>query len=104
MNLQSEPPQDLSTLDQRYNALRDKKIAAEANLETCKGALETLKQEARETYQTDDLDTLRRRLQEMEQDNQRKRSEYQQHLTTIENQLAEVDAEHTKASKQGAEG
>src|SRR5947208_3053751 len=104
MSPQSEPPQDITALEQRYNNLRDKKIAAAANLETSNQNLETLQQQAREAYETDDLEALRRKLQEMEQENQRKLTEYQQHLTAIEEQLSQVEANHGKAAKEGAEG
>jgi hypothetical protein len=102
MSLQSKPPQDIATLERRYNELRDKKIAAQENLRTSSENLEELKRQARESYQTDDLDALRGKLQDMEQENQRKLTEYQEHLTNIESQLSSVEAEHMKAAKQGA--
>ena len=103
MNPLSESPQEMSALEKRYNDLRDKKIAAETNLKTSKDQLDSLKSEAQEKYGSDDIDTLRAKLEEMKQENERSRAQYQLHLASIEQELAQVEAEHAKAAKQGTE-
>jgi hypothetical protein len=90
----------MDELRQRYENLKTQKITAEANLKTSTENLEALKNEAREKYGTDDLPSLRSKLEEMNQENERKRAAYQEHLKEIETRLAEVESEHTKARKQ----
>src|SRR5262245_986671 len=98
MNQPSNPPQDEKTaLENRYRDLWEKKIAADTNLKNSQEDLDALKEQARKAYGTDDLTALRDKLSEMQQENARKLDEYGQHLTHIEQQLAEVEAEHTKA-------
>jgi hypothetical protein len=90
--------QDIEELRERYESLKTKKITAEANLQTSSETLEGLKRQAREKYGTDELASLRAKLEEMTQENERKRAEYQEHLTTIETQLAQVEAQHAEAA------
>lgn len=96
-NATSNQPKSMEALQKQYNGLRDKKIAAEANLETSEGNLKKLRKQARDSYGSDDLDELRKKLDEMKVENERKRAEYQKHLTEIENQLAQVEAGHADA-------
>ena len=91
--------QDMEKLRARYKTLETKKITAEANLKTSNQTLDNLKRQAREKYGTDDLALLRDQLEEMLRENERKRAEYQQHLTLIENELAAVEAQHAAAAK-----
>ena len=91
----SNDPQGIEELRQRYESLKTKKITAEANLTTSSHALDNLKKQAREKYGTDDLQALRAMLENMKRENERKRAEYQQHLTEIEGQLAEVEKNHS---------
>jgi len=95
--------QDIEELRRRYDDLRTKKITAEANLATSGQTLDDLKKQAREMYGTDDLALLRVKLEKMTQQNESKRAEYHQHLMEIENKLAEVEAQHAKATSKEAE-
>ncbi len=96
--------QDIKQLRERYEILKTKKITAEANLKTSSEHFEKLKEQARAEYGTDDLASLRAKLEEMTQENERKRAEYQQHLTAIETKLAEVEAQHADAATKEAPG
>jgi hypothetical protein len=89
---------DIEKLRQQYENLNTKRITAKANLTTSNQTLERLKKEAREKYGTDDLASLRAKLEAMTQDNERKRAEYQEHLTAIEGQLAEVEAHQSQTA------
>ena len=55
------------------------------------------KKQARESYGTDSLEELRKKLEEMKHENDRKRSDYQSHLDEIERQLADVERQHAEA-------
>jgi chromosome segregation ATPase len=90
-------PQDIEQLRKRYTDLDRKKAAAEANLKTATDNLEVLKEQARKTYGTDNLDELRAKLEEMRRENDRKRSEYQLHLDQIETRLGEIEREYGTA-------
>jgi hypothetical protein len=90
--------QKIEQLRARYKALETKKITAEANLQTSNQTLENLKRQAREKHGTDDLASLRVQLEEMNRENERMRAEYQQHLTSIETELAVVEAQHAAAA------
>lgn len=95
----SNETQDMEALRLRYEELNKKKIAAETKLQSSNETLEKLRREARETYGTDDLNALRAKLEDMKKENDRKRAEYQQHLTDIESQLADVETKHAEAGK-----
>jgi hypothetical protein len=99
MQPKKEPALDMEKLRERYETLNRKKITAEANLTTSSQNLESLQKQAREQYGTDDLALLRAKLEEMTKENERKRAEYQEHLTTIESNLAEVELQQAEASK-----
>ncbi len=93
----SDTPQEIEKLRERHRMLAEKKITARANWDTSKAVLERLKQQARDSYGTDDLEELRQKLESMTSENERKRADYQQHLNDIERQLAEVEQQHAEA-------
>jgi esterase/lipase len=99
MGNSNEPQQDIEKLRKRYADLNKQKITAEANLATSTRTLENLKKEAMEKYESDDIESLRNKLKEMKEENERKREGYQKHLTEIEAQLADVEAQHANANK-----
>ena len=86
-----KPPVTIEQLRKRYDALNNEQIRADANHKNARKALDELKVMARSEYGTDDLDALRAKLKEMEAENDRKVADYQQHLDTIEANLAEVN-------------
>ena len=92
----SEPIDDLK---KRYETLRDKKVAAEANLKTSTDELERVKAEAREQHGTDDLAALEKILEEMKQENQRKRTEYLAQLKEVEEKLPAVERQFAESAK-----
>jgi hypothetical protein len=84
-------PQTIEQLQHRYSQLHRQQIEADANLKNAQKHLEALREEARQKYQTDDLDTLRQKLADMKQENERKRKEYQDKLDRIEAELEAVE-------------
>ncbi len=92
-----EKKQTIEELTQRYNALNTRKITAEANLENAEKDLKKLKAKALKEYETDDVDELRKKLQKMEAENERKRSEYQRNLEKIEADLKNADEKYAVA-------
>jgi inhibitor of KinA sporulation pathway (predicted exonuclease) len=92
----SEP---IDELKRRYDVLRDKKVAAETNLKSSTEELERIKAEAREHHGTDDLQQLEKILEDMKQENQRKRTEYLAQLKEVEDKLVAVEKQFSEAPK-----
>src|SRR5258706_8886874 len=85
------PKLDIEALKKRHKELEREKNMSEADLKTATTQLDALKEEARAKYATDDLEQLKKKLQEMKDQNEQKRSEYQGHLEEIETRLAQVE-------------
>ncbi|MBI5758899.1 MAG: hypothetical protein HZA46_10320 [Planctomycetales bacterium] len=85
---------DIEALKTRYNALNEKKIQAETKKEAAENRLAELKAQSLNDYGTDNLDELKRKLDDLLDDNERKRADYQKHLEAIEANLAEVEQQH----------
>lgn len=90
--------QSIEHLQKRYNDLNTRKIQAETNLKNAKNQLEQLQSQAREKYGTDDVEALRKQLDELKSENERKRREYQSNLDKIEQDLAKVDQNFADAA------
>ena len=93
----SQEKQNIETLTGRYQKLHTQKIEAETNLKHALQQVEELKQQALEEFETDDIEQLKEKLDEMELENERKRSEYQTSLDKIEADLAGVQQKYSSA-------
>src|SRR5262245_27607420 len=93
----SAEPQDIELLKRRHAELHVKKIQAETKKRESENRLTELKRQALEQFGTDDLDELKRKLQSIKAENERKRSGYQEHLDQIDAELDRVSAEHKAA-------
>lgn len=89
--------QNIETLTLRYQKLHTQKIEAETSLKHALQQLEDLKQQALEDFGTDDIDQLKEKLDEMELENERQRSEYQAALDKIEADLEGVQQKYSSA-------
>lgn len=87
----STEPQDIETLRKRYEALSTKKTQAETLLSQANQELDRLKRDAKAKFGTDDLAELQKKLEQMEQENLKKRKEYQKLLDGIEADLKRVE-------------
>ena len=83
--------QDIETLKARFENLREKKTRAETLLGTAEQELRRLQTEAQERYGTSDVDTLKSKLKQIEEDNRRKQRDYQSQLDGIDAKLKEVE-------------
>lgn len=95
MSINTPKSLDIEQLKKKHEALKEQKAKAEANLDTAIDQLETLKEDARQRFGTDDLDELKRKLDAMREENEQKRAQYQTHLEQIEIRLAEVEKQST---------
>ena len=99
MPVQATKAQSIEELRKRYDDLNTKKITAEANHKNAQKQLDDLKAAAKAQWSTDNLDELRKKLKEMEDENERKRSEYQGQLDKIEADLKDVDEKFSQAQE-----
>ena len=99
MPVQATKSQSIEELRKRYDDLNTKKITAEANHKNAQKQLDDLKAAAKAQWDTDNLDELRKKLKEMEDENERKRSEYQGQLDKIEADLKDVDQKFNQAQE-----
>jgi hypothetical protein len=83
--------QSIEELRQRYAKLDKKKIEAETELRGAENRLKELQKEAREKYGTDDVAALRQKLDDLKQENETKRANYQTDLDRIESDLSAVE-------------
>jgi len=97
----SEGRQPIEVLQQRFQSLNTRKIQSETNLENARKELERLQREAREKYGTDDVDALRKKLEQMKSDNEEKRRSYQADLDRIESELSEIETRYERAGAAG---
>jgi hypothetical protein len=96
--------QSIELLRKRFEALNEKRIAAETNRKTAEEALEKLRKKARDEYQTDDLAQLQQKLKDMIANNEKLRAGYQKHLDGVETQLAAVEQNYRDASHTASPG
>src|SRR5688500_20189574 len=87
---------DIEALKKEHARLDREKTTAEANLRNANEQLDLLKAEAREKYGTEDLDALKLKLKQMQDENERKRADYQRHLESIQAELAAVEEKFKK--------
>jgi chromosome segregation ATPase len=96
--------QSIEQLQGRYQALHTRKIQAETNLQNAKERLDTLREEARVQFGTDDVAELRQKLDAMKAENEAKRSAYQADLDRIEADLAAVEQRFSATENPSADG
>lgn len=97
--VQTTKAQSIEELRKRYDELNRTKITAEADHKNAQKQLDDLKAAAKTQWNTDNIDELRKKLKEMEDENERKRSEYQGQLDKIEADLKEVDQKFNQAQE-----
>jgi hypothetical protein len=97
MSESQQEKQSIEELTRRYAALHKKQIAAETNMQNAEAHLEGLRETAVAEYGTADLDELRKLLEQRKTDNERKRSDYQQLLDSIDSELQSVQEKYSES-------
>jgi 3-dehydroquinate dehydratase len=85
---------DIETLTEQFQKLNKRKIESERDLVNAEKNLNELKQQAQEEYGTDQLEELKTKLQQIKDENARKRAEYHQSLEKIEAELTKIETAH----------
>jgi predicted nucleic acid-binding Zn-ribbon protein len=96
--------QTIEQLQQRYQELNKKKIQSETQRDSATKRLEELKAQALEKYGTDDVAKLQEKLAEINNENARKKSKYQDDLDKIEKGLADVEAKFSEPAPAPRDG
>lgn len=75
----------------RYQALQERHTRAQVRLEHERKALEDAKAEARSRFGTDDVDALRQKHKEMQEENDRLLMEFMMTLDDVEKKLQDLE-------------
>lgn len=94
----SGPKQTIEELQARFAELDKRRIQVATQLEGARKQLEELRQQAREQFETDDLNELKQKLEALRAENEKKRAAYQASLDAIDRQLAEIDSANEDTS------
>ena len=87
---QADASQTIEELQKRFQGLREQKIKVETQREHALAQLDELKSQSKELYGSDDVDQLKKILEEMKSSNEQKRSQYQSALDSIDDDLAAI--------------
>ena len=87
----SEASQSIDQLQKRYQGLSEQKIKVETQRDHALTQLNDLQAQAKELYGSDNVEELKKILEQMKTSNETKRSEYQESLDSIDAELAAVD-------------
>ncbi len=93
----------LESLRQRYEKLNERKIQAKANLDSTTKQLEELEKTAIEKFGTAKIEELEAKLAEMTAENEKRLTDYNSLLDTIETDLAKVESDAMGKSSRGQE-
>ncbi len=85
----------MEELQKRFGALNTRRIQVETQLGEEQKRLTELRREAKEKFGTDEIEALTAKLEALEIENEKKRSEYQQHLVEIEANLKRIETDST---------
>ena len=89
--------QPIEVLQKRYRDLERQKIGAEADGRNLEQQLADAREEAERLFGTSDVEALRALLAQMNEENLRRREEYQAHLDAIDASLRAAEAAHEAA-------
>jgi chromosome segregation ATPase len=81
----------LESLKGDYKELETKKIQTETNIQTLEDELKRLREQAKKTYGTNDLEELKNLLEKRRHENEQLVAGYEQHIQSIKERLAEIE-------------
>ncbi len=88
--------ESIEALHQRFQSLQKKHIETKVRLDDAQNRLDSLKERAREEYNTDEVAELQAMLAERRAENERLRVAYQNHLDTIDAKLAQIERDYAE--------
>lgn len=87
--------EELEKLKSEYERLRERRMRAEAELQTLNERLEELKKKAQETYGTSDLNELKVLLDSWRSENEKTVQAYREHIEEIKSGLQKLEEDVT---------
>jgi hypothetical protein len=84
----------IEQLQTKYEELNRRKIQSETRHRDASDQLAKIREQALATWGTDDLDALKLKLVKMQEENEKRRSQYQADLLSIESKLTEIDQKY----------
>ena len=91
----------IDDLKGEYERLNERKIQAQTQLEEATKQLEALQKEADDEFETSNIDELKSKLEQMETENEKRRSDYQELLEGISGELTKVEQEAGSPTNSG---
>ncbi len=88
---ESQPKRTIEQLKKEFDLLNERKIQTKTQLEEANLQLQKLEQEATDQFGTADIDELKKKLAEMETENEQRRRNYQTLLDGISADLKKVE-------------
>lgn len=96
-------PRTIEQLKKEYESLNERKIQTQTQLEEATKQLTILQKEAVAEFETSDIDELKTKLKQMEQENEKRRQEYQELLDSISGKLKKIEDESNSPDKENGE-
>ncbi len=93
MTDQESAPRTIEQLKDEYNVLNERKIKTQTQLDEANNQLKKLQDEAVAEFETSDIKELEAKLKRMEEENEKRRREYQQLLDSISADLEKIESE-----------
>lgn len=85
-------PATIDELTKKYHTLNERKIQAETQLREAEKRLQELQTQASTEFGTSDVAELQSRLEQMEAENEKRRTDYQTLLAGIQSDLEKIDS------------
>jgi predicted nucleic acid-binding Zn-ribbon protein len=83
----------IEQLKEEFNVLNERKIKTQTQLDEANNQLKKLQDEAVAEFETSDIKELEAKLKQMQEENERRRREYQQLLDSISADLKKIESE-----------
>lgn len=97
-------PKTIDQLKDEFNVLNERKIKTQTQLDTANAELKKLQEEAVAEFETSDIKELEAKLKAMEEENEKRRREYQELLDGISAELKKIETESNSGGSESANG
>ena len=94
----------IEELKNEFNALNERKIQTKTQLDEANNQLKKLQDEAVAEFETSDIKELEAKLKQMEEENEKRRREYQDLLDSISAELKQIETDSNSTAKESVDG
>jgi predicted nucleic acid-binding Zn-ribbon protein len=92
----------IEELKNEFNALNERKIQTKTQLDEANNQLKKLQDEAVAEFETSDIKELEAKLKQMEEENEKRRREYQDLLDSISAELKQIETDSNSTANSTA--